>query len=407
MFPHLGAFVVHLQWDAGLLWAYVSLNSACRTEVACEHNGGQEAWGVEPRDATGPSNIGPDRFDPVRQVFLDATCKVLPSRCQKIQTHEIYIPWERREYMVKTVHFSRFLWFSWLARITWNAVCFSLMSVREGAIETSRRTGTALRMIAEKIALDAAGHANFFCFRSCRVSKVIETHQCSLDVRHFVSFCHMFLTEYQYPFFIAFLLTSTCLFDLVWSDLCTVRLYKVQSLEIFAALAQLGLIFAVLWRCGAHQHNSSWLFAWSELAPGCSICSPCRYHETCVPQSGEAPSEERFQLKQLTELTELQRFIALPCASRVSQWFPHVSTGHATDGSVLRWSPQMLRPGSSLTEMIWGLLSTRSLALLGIAHCLALLGIISVLFFFVKTAIWSWMGTLHTAHSVSMIYTSI
>ena len=46
-------------------------------------------------------------------------------------------------------------------------------------------------------------------------------------------------------------------------------------------------------------------------------------------------------------------------------------------------------------------------ALLGIAHCLALLGIISVLFFFVKTAIWSWMGTLHTAHSVSMIYTSI
>ena len=193
----------------------------------------------------------------------------------------------------------------------------------------------------------------------------------------------MFLTEYLYPFFIAPLLTSTCLFDLVWSDLwylCTVILYKVR-LEIFAAWAQLGLIFAVLWRCGAHQHkdqhNSSWLFAffaWSELAPG---CLPCRYHETCVPQSGEALSEERFQLKQLTEL---QRFIALPCASRVSQWFPHVSTGHATDGSVLRWSPQMLRPGSSLTEMIWGLLSTRSLALLGIAHCLALLGIISVLF---------------------------
>ena len=146
-------------------------------------------------------------------------------------------------------------------------------------------------------------------------------------------------------------------------------------------------------RCGAHQLKSTqFLMAFRMVrAPG---CSPCRYHETCVPQSGEAPSE-RFQLKQLTELTELQRFIALPCASRVSQWFPHVSTGHASDASGLRWSPQMLRPGSSLTEMIWGLLSTRSLALLGIAwHNLC--------FFLVETAIWSWMGTLHTAHSVSM-----
>lgn len=40
-----------------------------------------------------------------------------------------------------------------------------------------------------------------------------------------------------------------------------------MCLEIFAAWAQLGLIFAVqgVVHINLSQHNSSWLFAWSEL----------------------------------------------------------------------------------------------------------------------------------------------
>ena len=161
------------------------------------------------------------------------------------------------------------------------------LSVRKGAIEASRRTGTALRMILEKIVPDAAGHANFFCFGSCRVSRVIETHQCSLDVRRFISSCHMFLTEYlTYIIYIYISLLHYSAhkyfkYPLILRCFCTVRLYKVPR-----NLRRLGSAWPDLCgaRCGAHRR----IFAFRRVRAGSWLFA--RYHETCVPQSGEAPS---------------------------------------------------------------------------------------------------------------------